>query len=468
MATLAEASQNYINQIVGPVGDKFVQKYPILGLMPEGTFNKSDGYNHTVTRLTHNRPTKRLYGVDAIDQTDATAGFNLSSSNYKTGESNRSVQLYGTARKSDEINVEDFSFKKFQTDHIANVVKAALEEMNNLNQDWMRLKLAEMSDTKFVLRSTATETYKVSNTSGSPYDIIKVGDGHGTAQGGSATTVVLAASDTQANDFYNGATIVIYQDDSGEAMTTYATVTDYVASTKTITVADWLGGADPGAGYKYAIFTAATLPTDQLESPHVQWLHDLLDAQGASDFGYGKAGSETVYQLVTSPQTKNRLFRDSDEVKAAIQYSSESKKLLSIAGISEAIYGMAPCVDPYNRRFDVNMIEIMPFSNSSATKGQKSEYNYDYQPTSMGGKAVYEMSYFVAPEIFRNESLALPSSIGPATFGSNSYLGNPVFINNKTYNGTNDLGKRGYFNSEWIRCAYPLYSENGITVLHKI
>jgi hypothetical protein len=58
----------------------------------------------------------------------------------------------------------------------------------------------------------------------------------GTAQGGTSTTIQLAAAETAADDAYNGLSVYIV---SGTGAGQIATVTDYVQSTDTATVASW-------------------------------------------------------------------------------------------------------------------------------------------------------------------------------------------------------------------------------------
>ena len=74
--------------------------------------------------------------------------------------------------------------------------------------------------------------------------VVTNGAGHftttGTAQGGSTTTIRLAASDSQANDFYNGMRLTI-TDGTGSGQT--GIVNDYVASTKTATIYNEAGSA---------------------------------------------------------------------------------------------------------------------------------------------------------------------------------------------------------------------------------
>ena len=76
----------------------------------------------------------------------------------------------------------------------------------------------------------------------------------GTAQGGSATTIVVAATDSAADGYY--VNNVIQATVSGNL--SYGLVTGYTASTKTATVASWSNGT-PASGTAYSIFATATI-----------------------------------------------------------------------------------------------------------------------------------------------------------------------------------------------------------------
>ena len=76
----------------------------------------------------------------------------------------------------------------------------------------------------------------------------------GAAQGGSATTIILAATDTAANGYY--VNNVVQAKVSGNL--SFGLVTAYVSSTKTATVSSWSNGA-PANGAAYAIFATAII-----------------------------------------------------------------------------------------------------------------------------------------------------------------------------------------------------------------
>ncbi len=82
--------------------------------------------------------------------------------------------------------------------------------------------------------------------------------GSGTAQAGAATTITLAAGDTQPDDYYNTMTIEIM---SGTGAGEVKTIDDYVKSTKVATV-DSAWGTNPDATSVYAI----QIDIDNIES----------------------------------------------------------------------------------------------------------------------------------------------------------------------------------------------------------
>ena len=73
--------------------------------------------------------------------------------------------------------------------------------------------------------------------------------GSGTAQAGTASSITLAAGDTQLDDYYNGLVCRITE---GTSIGSEGTVSDYVASTKVATVGSWSSGTPDGTS-KYAI-----------------------------------------------------------------------------------------------------------------------------------------------------------------------------------------------------------------------
>ena len=76
----------------------------------------------------------------------------------------------------------------------------------------------------------------------------------GTAQGGSATTIQLAATASATNDIYNGMTVYI---SSGTGDGQIKVITDYVGATKTATVSTW--ATNPGANSVYEVMPLVTI-----------------------------------------------------------------------------------------------------------------------------------------------------------------------------------------------------------------
>ena len=79
----------------------------------------------------------------------------------------------------------------------------------------------------------------------------------GTAQSGSATTIVLDSGENATNDYYNGMTIYIT---AGTGSGQLRTITDYVGSTKTVTIsAAWGSGQVANNTSVYSIAPAVTV-----------------------------------------------------------------------------------------------------------------------------------------------------------------------------------------------------------------
>ncbi len=83
-------------------------------------------------------------------------------------------------------------------------------------------------------------TIRPDASAGSAYVLSSYGksEASGTAQAGAATTITLAAGDTNADDYYNGMVIEIT---GGEGAGQWARITDYVSSTKIATLATTWG-----------------------------------------------------------------------------------------------------------------------------------------------------------------------------------------------------------------------------------
>ena len=80
----------------------------------------------------------------------------------------------------------------------------------------------------------------------------------GTAQGGGATTITLAATASATNDLYNNMTIYI---SAGTGSGQVKTITDYVGSTKIATVSTWT--TNPSDDSVYEVMPAVTITTTE-------------------------------------------------------------------------------------------------------------------------------------------------------------------------------------------------------------
>ena len=154
-------------------------------------------------------------------------------------------------------------------------------------------------------------------------------------------------------------------------------------------------------------------------------------------------------------------------------------------GYGGSVNGFMPVIDLYALRFgDVANVDtqsdgvdavseltvanlIYPTVNSDATVGRKHGFNPQFKTVSRGGLAQYEVVTVLGPQVYENkfESVS-PGSFSKAEFNQpKNYIGEFQWINNKTFEGDNDLGNKGYYRSDIRVASKPIYPENGWSIL---
>ena len=128
--------------------------------------------------------------------------------------------------------------------------------------DWIPIKHLTSND------GTAQWTVQQAAVDGAleHIDVTNGGTGYvntntGTALAGStSTTIKLAATASATDDIYNNMTVYI---SSGTGSGQIRTITDYVGSTKTATVAAWTSGQEPDTTSVYEVMPAVTITTTE-------------------------------------------------------------------------------------------------------------------------------------------------------------------------------------------------------------
>ena len=233
-----------------------------------------------------------------------------------------------------------------------------------------------------------------------------------------------------------------------------------------------------------ADFTGITaLPTSALGWSHMRQLYWQLARESPESAIGTTSDGKLVFPIFAGPGILNSLFTDT-EVKQEVRYF-DPKSNLAVLGYGGSVNGFMPVIDLYALRFgDVANVDtqsdgvdavseltvanlIYPTVNSNATVGRKHGFNPQFKTVSRGGLAQYEVVTVLGPQVYENkfESVS-PGSFSKAEFNQpKNYIGEFQWINNKTFEGDNDLGNKGYYRSDIRVASKPIYPENGWSIL---
>ena len=112
---------------------------------------------------------------------------------------------------------------------------------------------------------------------------------------------------------------------------------------------------------------------------------------------------------------------------------------------------------------------IYPTVNgNAATSGRTYSNNSQYQPTARGGYAQFEVVNILPRNVFCAQfEPSGPDAFSGMKFDPQNYVGEFQWVNNKTFQGDNDLGDLGYYSTKIRVGAKPLYPQFGYTILAK-
>lgn len=223
------------------------------------------------------------------------------------------------------------------------------------------------------------------------------------------------------------------------------------------------------------------LPTVELNWTILDAIYLELARSGyADELAIGRTESgQPVFPIVLSPYYIQKLFRDDTDKREQIKYF-DPKSNLSVLGYQGAVNGFLPIVDLFPMRFGTasgDAIDakaeltlantIYPTVNSNATVGRKHAINPLWRKTGIGtGRAQFEVAQILPRNVFKMQYETVdPSSVSGMKFEPNDYLGEFQWINNKTFEGDNDLGNKGYYHAQIRVGAKPLFAEYGYSIL---
>ena len=471
MATASSAFHNLIDQYDPFILRNFYRRDPFISMIPRTEFDTGQGLTPKVITHTGELPTSYMDihpgTADDMATLNITDGPGSSgdvvATRVQTGQTERNYTLKVDAWKSDVINMSDMTFREDPAGAASNIYNSLGEYAIVKNSDWHRVHNIGMVDNKAVV--SAAGVLATSTDSNFDHSAITV-TRENTAQGGSATTITLDASASAVDDFYNGKEICIIDGTGAFAIgETPVTITDYVGATKVATVAAWPAGT-PDATSVFRILSgvkpAATL--DWAET--LPFIYDEVERIGGPNFAVGFADGMAAYSLSVGPEAKRKLFKA--DLQVDIRYNAPNENFTA-RGISKAVNGFIPNTDSFPIRYDECFVPIYPTVNQATTTGQKFALNPDYKPVSLGGKALYEVGTVLMNEVYEARPRPVDqTSLDRANFLPTNYMAEVRWINNGTFEGSNDLQNKGYFRADWQLGAKPIRPELGWSVLYKI
>jgi len=478
MANASSAFHNLIDQYDRFIYRNYFRRDPFVSLIPRKEFDTGQGLTPQVVTHTGELPTAYMDitpgGAADMAQLNITDGPGTPSGDVvatrvQTGQTKRDYTLKVDAWKSDVINMSDMTFREDPKGTIANVYDSLGEYAIVKNSDWHRIHNIGMAGS----RAVVTGTGKLTTAESTEFDFSDVVlHLKGTLNGATATTFDVSNNpdaspvDDDYNSPANGEGICITSGTGAFPIgSDPEAITDYDGTTKIGTVASWPNGTPDNTSTYHILNTSVPVATlDWTET--LPFLYDTLGRNGGANFALGWSDGLPVYSLSTGPEAKRKLFKA--DLQTDIRYEMPNENFTA-RGISKAINGWAPNVDDFAIRYDKCYVPIYPTINVATTLGRKNIPNPDYQPVSLGGKALYEVGTAMGREVYEARPRPVDaSSIDRANFKPTNYMAEVRWINNPTFEGANDLENKGYFRADWQLGAKPVRPELGYAVLYKI
>lgn len=230
----------------------------------------------------------------------------------------------------------------------------------------------------------------------------------------------------------------------------------------------------------------SVVPGDFLNWAHLDIVYmNLCRAGVAEEYSIGTTESGMpVFPLILSPGYKMRLFRDETDKREQIKFSQMGSGQLSnlkALGYDKAINGWLPIVDLFPIRYAkataITLTSDLTFTNvayptvngAAATSGRTYSNNPNYLPRTKGGQADFEVINILPRNVFVAQfEPSGPDAFSGMKYDPQSYVGEFSWVNNKTFNGDNDLGDLGYYATKIRVGAKPLFPQFGYSIVAKV
>ncbi len=391
------------NQFHSSVYQKIWRGNALRSLVNSSAFDLGEGTSPTVRTLTHELPTAYPTSLTAVGISDGSgnAQCNPSTTTIKRGENHRTFSLYSAGFRTDTVCLSDLKRAVDAANTVAGFERALKEYLSVWWADWYRVQNIAQVDNK-------------------------------------ASTLASNALETVVSTNANHAGL-------------------------------------------------ATLPTANLNWEHLKQIYWQLCRDGLADeLAVGRdSKGRPILPLVAGPGIISALWANDVDVREQVKYFDSVKNLQTL-GYDGAINGFVPVVDLFPIRYGkgtaadqsdnitavahlvaANM--IYPTANANATVGRKNSANAAYDIAVAGTaakRAKYEVATILGREVYEAKFEAMnPSSFSGFNFKPTNYVGEFDWINNKTFEGENDLGNQGYYRADVRVGAKPIYPEFGYSIL---
>lgn len=223
-----------------------------------------------------------------------------------------------------------------------------------------------------------------------------------------------------------------------------------------------------------------SLPNADLNWNHLKQLYWELCRNGLADeLAVGRdSKGRPILPLYAGVGIINALWTDNNLVRESVKYFDAAKNLQHL-GYDGAVNGFLPLVDLFPIRYgDSDGISatselaasrmIYPTINANATSGRKYQANPHYRLQAKGGHGQFEVATILGRDCYEAKFEAVdPANFAGAEFTPTNYTGEFSWINNRTFEGDNDLGNKGYYRADIRIAAKPIFPEFGVSILTK-
>jgi hypothetical protein len=204
-----------------------------------------------------------------------------------------------------------------------------------------------------------------------------------------------------------------------------------------------------------------TVPTSRLTQGILDRVYMKLIRDGAGNNPFGRENGRPQFAVITSSEQSNSVILDNTKVREDYRYSTKVSELLTPLGVERSYKGFYHLIDDFAPRWNFTAgawVRVLPYTATSATKGQKWDINPAYET------ALYEDTFVFHMDVM--ETL-IPSPItapgGNTKFDPVSYMGDFKW-KNIADSVTNPDGTIGYFRAILSSGSKPVFPEYGYVI----